>query len=137
MPLYLDVHDRDHQTPGEELPSGHQRGLDIQVRHGAKYLKCWHDDQKGAVVYLLAAPTLETARVVHRDAHGAGREQLVELEESALWRSTPRATTVARRAGQVEGGGRSRRTDRVGMGDLGQGLAGVASQPGGGAVGGS
>ena len=96
MPLYLDVHDRVCEQPSEALLGSHQHGLDIQYKHGAKYLKSWYDDRTGTVQFLLAAPTLETARTVHCEAHGDSTVQIVELDESALWRRTPRTTMAVR-----------------------------------------
>ena len=98
MPLYLDVHERSEGQRDEALHAAHQQGLDIQRRLGAKYLKCWYDHRSETVQYLLAAPTLETARAVHCQAHSGAGLQIVELDESALWRTTPRTIVAGRPA---------------------------------------
>ncbi len=108
MPLYLDVHEQGEGSR-EALSDAHQRGLEIQTRLGAKYLTCWYDDQRDAVVYLLAAPTIETARAVHRETHGVSSWHLVELDEGALWRRPPCATEAVRAGGaEAEQEGTSR-----------------------------
>ena len=98
MPLYLDVHDRGEGQRDDALRAAHQQGLEIQRQLGAKYLKCWYDERSETVQYLLAAPTLEAARAVHCQAHNDAGIQIVELDESALWRTSPRTIAASRPA---------------------------------------
>ncbi len=46
MPLYMDRHAIDGVTP-EALAEAHQKDLEVQHKHGSKYLNYWHDQGRG------------------------------------------------------------------------------------------
>ena len=62
MPLYMDRHDIEGVTP-EALSEAHQKDLEIQHKHGARYLNYWHDQARGCVFCLVEAPSKEAASV--------------------------------------------------------------------------
>lgn len=80
MPLYLDVHTLDGIDP-DALAGAHQRDLEVQERHDAKYLRYWFSEEKGKVYCLVEAPSEEAAEAVHREAHGLVADEIVPVKE--------------------------------------------------------
>jgi Protein of unknown function (DUF4242) len=69
VPIFMDRHDlRGLKT--EDVAEAHRRDVDIQDRHGVKYMAYWFDENNGAAFCLVHAPDPETAERVHREAHG-------------------------------------------------------------------
>src|SRR4029077_6160572 len=54
----------------EDVAEAHRRDVDIQDRHGVKYMAYWFDEQNGTAFCLVHAPDPATAERVHREAHG-------------------------------------------------------------------
>jgi hypothetical protein len=81
MPLFMDVHRNvTGQTP-ESLAEIHKKDLELQGKHGVKYLKYWYDNDEGAIFCLSEAPNKEAAIAVHREAHGAVADEIFEVKE--------------------------------------------------------
>ena len=70
MPIYMDRHDL-RGMKADDVAEAHRRDVDIQDRHGVKYMAYWFDESNGAAFCLVHAPDPETAERVHREAHGA------------------------------------------------------------------
>jgi hypothetical protein len=82
MPRYLDMHIVSPSEVTPELVAGlHKKDLEIQDRHGVRYLKYWYDAATGKVFCLSDAPSKEAALAVHRDAHGEMPDDIFEVEE--------------------------------------------------------
>lgn len=81
MPLYLDVHHKIDGLTKEMIQGAHQRDLEVQEKHGVKYLRYWYDTDSGRVYCLVEAPSKEAAEAVHREAHGAVADEIVEVAE--------------------------------------------------------
>ena len=79
MPLYMDRHDIEGVTP-EALSEAHEKDLEIQHKHGAKYLNYWHDQARGCVFCLVEAPSKEAAVQVHRESHGLLASEIIEVD---------------------------------------------------------
>ena len=67
MPIYVDRHDL-RGVKAEDVAEAHRRDVDIQDRHGVKYMAYWFDENNGAAFCLVHAPDPETAERVHRYA---------------------------------------------------------------------
>lgn len=81
MPLFIDTHQRiDGLTP-EAVAGAHQKDLEIQQKHGVKYLKYWFNKETGRVYCLVEAPSKEAAAAVHREAHGLMADEITEVTE--------------------------------------------------------
>jgi len=63
---------------GEEA---HRRDLEVQEKHGVKYLRYWYDTVSGRVYCLVEAPSREAAEAVHRESHGAVADEITEVVE--------------------------------------------------------
>ena len=69
MPIFMDRHDMRGAT-AEQVAEAHRRDVDIQDRHGVKYMAYWFDERNGAAFCLVDAPDAATAERVHCEAHG-------------------------------------------------------------------
>ena len=81
MPLYMDTHERVEGLTADAVAGAHQKDLEVQGKHGVKYLKYWFDEATGRVYCLVEAPSKEAAEAVHREAHGLLADELVEVKE--------------------------------------------------------
>jgi class 3 adenylate cyclase len=92
----MDRHDLRGMT-ADDVAEAHRRDVDIQDRHGVKYMAYWFDESNGAAFCLVHAPDPETAERVHREAHGAIPHDIIPVDlatvEAFLGRiSDPRAS---------------------------------------------
>jgi len=99
MPIYMDRHDLRGLKAGE-VAEAHRRDVDIQDRHGVKYMAYWFDEGNGAAFCLVHAPDAATAERVHREAHGQVANAIIPVDlttvEAFLGRiSDPRAAPDA------------------------------------------
>lgn len=83
MPLYMDIHAKIEGLTREAVEEAHRRDLEVQERHGVKYLRYWYDTVSGRVYCLVEAPSKEAAEAVHREAHGAVADEITEVTEGA------------------------------------------------------
>ena len=80
MPLFMDVHRLDAIDP-DALEGAHQRDLEVQERHGVRYLRYWYGEDPARVFCLVEAPSKEAAAAVHREAHGLVADEIVPVRE--------------------------------------------------------
>ena len=83
MPLYLDVHNKIDGLTSEKAAEGHKQDLAVQAKYGVSYLRYWYDEGTGKVFCLCQAPSKEAAAAVHREAHGAMADEIVEVKEGS------------------------------------------------------
>jgi hypothetical protein len=81
MPLYMDVHKAVEGLTAEGVIGAHQKDLEIQAKHGVKYLRYWFNEDDGTVFCLCEAPSKEAAEAVHREAHGLVADEIIEVTE--------------------------------------------------------
>jgi len=99
MPIFMDRHDL-RGAKAEDVAAAHRRDVDIQDRHGVKYMAYWFDQERGAAFCLVHAPDAATAELVHREAHGEIANAIIPVDlttvEAFLGRiSDPRAASGA------------------------------------------
>ena len=82
MPLFMDVHEEmpDGAT-ADDVAGAHERDLEVQERHGVKYLRYWVDESARKVFCLVEAPNADAAASVHREAHGLVADKILEVVE--------------------------------------------------------
>src|ERR1700678_3894431 len=100
VPIYMDRHDL-RRMKHPDVAEAHRRDVDIQDRHGVKYIAYWFDENNGAAFCLVHAPDPATAERVHREAHGQIPNAIIPVDlaavESSLGRiGDPRASPGAR-----------------------------------------
>jgi uncharacterized protein DUF4242 len=83
MPLYMDVHKKVEGLSAEAVADAHKRDLEVQGKHGVKYLKYWFNEATGQVWCLVDAPDEDAATAVHREAHGLVADELTEVKEGS------------------------------------------------------
>ena len=83
MPLFMDTHEKVDGLTAEAVAGAHQRDLEVQNKHGVRYLRYWFNEPAGRVYCLVDAPTKEAAVTVHREAHGLVADEIVEVKEGA------------------------------------------------------
>ena len=83
MPLYLDVHNKVDGLTSAGVTEAHRKDLEVQHKHGVKYLRYWFDEGTGKVFCLVEAPSKEAAEAVHREAHGMLADEIVEVKEGS------------------------------------------------------
>ena len=81
MPYFMDIHKGLDGLTADAVAGAHQKDLDVQGKHGVKYLKYWFNEKDGTVFCLSEAPTREAAESVHREAHGLMPDEIVEVKE--------------------------------------------------------
>lgn len=83
MPLYMDIHKNVEGLTAEAVTRAHQKDLEVQGKHGVKYLKYWYNEAERAVFCLCEAPSKEAAEAVHREAHGLPADEVIEVKEGS------------------------------------------------------
>lgn len=81
MPLFMDIHKHVPGLTAEAVKGAHAKDVEVQKKHGVKYLKYWFDEGAGKVFCLVEAPTKEAAAAVHREAHGLLADEIIEVKE--------------------------------------------------------
>ena len=71
MALFMDVHRTlPAGATADDVARAHAADLKVQDRFGVRYISYWADPTDGKVFCLVEAPDADTARTVHREAHG-------------------------------------------------------------------
>jgi len=84
MPLYMDIHSIDPDTPWEDIAKAHYADTEIQGDYSVDYLKYWFNRDCGKLFCLVEAPNAEAARCVHQQAHGLIAERLIEVDPDLI-----------------------------------------------------
>jgi hypothetical protein len=83
MPLYLDVHNKIEGLTTDMAAEAHKKDLAVQGKYGVNYIRYWYDEGAGKVFCLCTAPSKEAAAAVHREAHGAMADEIIEVKEGS------------------------------------------------------
>jgi hypothetical protein len=81
----MDTHERVRAITMDGVTRAYERSLDVQARHGARYIKMWvHQDadDHGLMYCLIEAPSREAVVLVHLDAHGLLPNDVYEVVEA-------------------------------------------------------
>jgi Protein of unknown function (DUF4242) len=83
MPLYMDHHKNVDGLTAQAVEQAHQKDLEVQDEHGAKYHSYWYNEDKGEIFCLVEAPSEEAAEAVHREAHGLTADEITEVKKGS------------------------------------------------------
>ena len=83
VPIFMDRHDL-RGLKADDVAEAHRRDVDIQDRHGVKYMAYWFDENNGAAFCLVHAPDPATAELVHREAHGEIPNAIIPVDLAAV-----------------------------------------------------
>ena len=81
MPLFMDEHNAGSGLTAQAVADAHKRDLEVQGKHGVKYISYWFNEDLGRVYCLVDAPNAEAAHTVHKEAHGLVADEIVEVQE--------------------------------------------------------
>lgn len=81
MPLYLDIHKNVKGLTSEGVAQAHQKDVEVQGKHGVRFVNYWYNEEAGSVFCLCEAPNREAAEAVHREAHGGVADEIIEVTE--------------------------------------------------------
>lgn len=84
MPLYMDIHSIDPETPWEDIARAHWADMEVQGQYHVDYLKYWFNQDCGKLFCLVEAPDADSARCVHEHAHGLVAEKLIEVDPDLI-----------------------------------------------------
>jgi class 3 adenylate cyclase len=84
MPLYLDIHSIDPETPWEDIAKAHYADEAIQGDYNVEYKKYWFNRDCGKLFCLVEAPNAEAAHCVHDHAHGLVAQKLIEVDPELI-----------------------------------------------------
>lgn len=83
MPIFMDRHEMRDMT-AENVAEAHRKDLQIQGRHGVKYMTYWFDEKRGTAFCLVEAADAATAGRVHREAHGEMPATIIPVDLAAV-----------------------------------------------------
>ena len=81
MPLFMDVHKGLHGLTHEAVAEAHRKDLEVQHKHGVKFLQYWFNEDEGTVFCLFEAPDSESGTAVHQEANGMAADEITQVEE--------------------------------------------------------
>ena len=80
MPTYMDIHEISGGVTAKDVADAHHKDVAIQDKYHVHYPKYWVNEKAGKVFCLCHAPDAETAKRVHREAHGMMPDKLIQVE---------------------------------------------------------
>jgi hypothetical protein len=60
-----------------------RRDVEVQQRHGVRYLRYWVDEGARKMFCLVEAPTAEAVAAVHREGHGLLADRMFKVLEGS------------------------------------------------------
>ena len=81
MALFMDIHKGVDGLTAQAVAEAHKKDLEVQQKHGVKFLKYWYNEADGTVFCLSEAPNKEAAMAVHSQAHGLVADEIIEVKE--------------------------------------------------------
>ncbi|MEQ8833076.1 MAG: DUF4242 domain-containing protein [Miltoncostaeaceae bacterium] len=81
----MDRHDLEGET-GADLASAHLRDLEVQRRHGVRFLSYWFDYDRNSAFCLVEAPDVEAVAAVHQEAHEGVVSDIIPVEPEMVGR---------------------------------------------------
>lgn len=85
MPLFMDRHELEGAT-AQDLTAAHVQDVDVQDRHGVRYLTYWFDYPAQRAFCLVDAPDAASAQAVHAESHGILANRIIPVEEHEVRR---------------------------------------------------
>ncbi|MBS2211753.1 DUF4242 domain-containing protein [Carboxylicivirga mesophila] len=76
-----------HDLPGvtaQDVAEAHQQDLKIQHLYNCRALTYWFDEERQTAFCLIEAPTKESVKELHKNAHGLVPHQIVEVDNQVV-----------------------------------------------------
>lgn len=84
MPTYIDLHTVPEGLTPKELALAHLQDMELQSKHGVRYLRYWFDLERHKVNCLVEAPHREAAIAVHQESHGLVADEIIPVETGSV-----------------------------------------------------
>jgi class 3 adenylate cyclase len=84
MPTYIDLHNVPEGLTPKELALAHLQDMEVQQKHGVRYLRYWFDMERHKVNCLVDAPSKEAAIAVHSESHGLVADEIIAVETGSV-----------------------------------------------------
>ena len=83
MPIYIDRHYIEGATRST-LKDAHNKDLEMQDKHGVKFLTYWFDEARSTAFCLIDSPNKEVVHSAHDEAHGDVPHEIIEVDPSIV-----------------------------------------------------
>lgn len=80
MPLFMDIHNNVEGVTKEKLMEAHKKDIEVQGKHGVKFVNYWYSEKEEKIFCLCEAPNKAAAEAVHREAHGGEADEVIEVK---------------------------------------------------------
>jgi hypothetical protein len=77
----MDIHRNVEGITEAALEEAHRKDLEVQGKHGVKFLNYWYTEEEGTIFCLCEAPNREAAAAVHKEAHGGVADEIIEVKQ--------------------------------------------------------
>ncbi len=91
MPIFMDRHDIRDVT-ATDVAEAHQADIRIQSKHACNCFTYWFDENRGTVFCLIEAPSAAAVRELHRESHGLGPSEIIEVDPTMVGKFLGRIT---------------------------------------------
>jgi class 3 adenylate cyclase len=83
MGLFMDRHDLENATAAD-LAAAHLRDLEVQDKHGVRFVTYWFEEGAGSGFCLVEGPDAESVEAAHREAHGLLPSNVIEVDQASV-----------------------------------------------------
>ena len=83
MPVYMDRHYIEGATR-QAIADAHEKDLALQDKYRVKFLTYWFDESRSTAFCLIDAPSQETIKQAHNEAHGAIPNEVHEVDPAVV-----------------------------------------------------
>lgn len=83
MPLFMDIHSNVEGMTKQGLEEAHKKDLEVQAKHGVKFIDYWYSEKEGKIFCLCNAPNKQAAEAVHKEAHGGAADTVIEVKQGS------------------------------------------------------
>lgn len=83
MPIYMDRHFVEGLTQ-HEVALAHEKDIEIQDKHGVKFLTYWCDEARSTIFCLIDAANKEAIQNAHNEAHGMVPHEIIEVDPTIV-----------------------------------------------------
>lgn len=84
MPIYMDMHRDLGDVTEDDIRQAHTRDLEVQDKHGVRFLTYWFNSPDGRSFCLVDAPTRAAAVACHKESHGLVPHEMIEVDKPTV-----------------------------------------------------
>ena len=79
MPIFMDRHFMEGASR-QAIADAHEKDLELQSKHGVKFLTYWFDEERSTAFCLVDAPDKESIQNAHNEAHGDVPHEIITVD---------------------------------------------------------